>query len=115
MRIAEVDEYLSRLAEPMRSTLSAMRTMIHEIVPEADEVIGHGVPYFTLRGKKVCGIAVTKKHMLYFTHTSTVIRSVIAELQGYTFGKASIQFPISTPLPRPLLERLIAVRVNEIS
>lgn len=114
MRIREVDEYIASQPEPKRTTLSRMREMIHQLNPEVGEVMGHGVPYFTYRGKKLCGIAAAKNHMLFFTHTSTVIPAMLAELQGYSFGKASVQFPIDTPLPRELLERLVAVRGNEI-
>jgi uncharacterized protein YdhG (YjbR/CyaY superfamily) len=114
MRIREVDEYIASQPEPKRTTLSRMRDMIHQIIPEVGEVMSHGVPYFTYKGKKLCGIAAAKNHMLYFTHTSTILPAMLADLQGYSFGKASVQFPIDTPLPRELLERLVAVRVNEI-
>ena len=114
MRIAEVDAYIFAQPEPKRSTLSSMRDMIHAIVPGTVEVIGHGVPYFTILGKKYGGIAACKKHMLYFTQSSVVIHQSSDVLQGYTHGNASVQFPIDVPLERIVLERLIALRIREI-
>lgn len=114
MRIAEVDAYILAQPEPKRSTLSSMRDMMHAIVPGTVEVIGHGVPYFTFRGKKYGGIAACKKHMLYFTQSSAVILQSADVLQGFTHGNASVQFPIDEPLHRNVLERLIALRIGEI-
>jgi uncharacterized protein YdhG (YjbR/CyaY superfamily) len=114
MRILEVDAYILNQPEPKRSTLSSMRDMMHELVPGTVEVIGHGVPYFTLRGKKYGGIAACKKHMLYFTQSSAVIHLCADVLQGFTHGNASVQFPIDRPLERNVLERLITLRIGEI-
>ena len=114
MRIEEVDAYILAQPEPKRSTLSSMRDMMHELVPGTVEVIGHGVPYFTLRGKKYGGIAACKKHMLYFTQSSAVIHQSVDVLQGFTHGNASVQFPIDAPLDRIVLERLITLRLHEI-
>jgi uncharacterized protein YdhG (YjbR/CyaY superfamily) len=52
MSAAEVDEYLRGLEEPKRGTLETLRRTIHEIVPEAEEVISYGVPAFRLGGKR---------------------------------------------------------------
>ena len=114
MRIAEVDAYILAQPEPKRSTLNSMRDLLHELVPGTVEVIGHGVPYFTIRGKKYGGIAACKKHMLYFTQSSVVIHQSADVLQGYTHGNASVQFPVDVPLERIVLERLIALRIREI-
>jgi uncharacterized protein YdhG (YjbR/CyaY superfamily) len=39
MSAAEVDEYLSRLGQPERSTLSRLRRDILTVVPEAEQCI----------------------------------------------------------------------------
>ena len=114
MRIAEVDAYILAQPEPKRSTLGTMRDMMHAIVPGTVEIIGHGVPYFTIRGKKYGGIAACKKHMLYFTQSSAVIHQSADVLKGFTHGNASVQFPIDVPLERIVLERLITLRIREI-
>ena len=47
----EVDEYLSAVEEPKRSTLQALRRTILEMVPDAEQVISYRVPAFRVRGK----------------------------------------------------------------
>jgi uncharacterized protein YdhG (YjbR/CyaY superfamily) len=46
----EVDEYLRGVEEPKRTTLLELRSMILEIVPEAEEIISYGLPAFRAGG-----------------------------------------------------------------
>ncbi|MFM2308037.1 MAG: hypothetical protein RLY87_157 [Chloroflexota bacterium] len=114
MRSADVDAYIDAQPEPKRTTLQATRATIHEIVPQAQEIISHGVPMFTLNGKKFAGIAAFHKHLVYAPQSSTVLVQCADVLGGYVVSKASLQFPIDIPLPRVVLERLIAVRIAEL-
>ena len=114
MRIPEVDAYIAAEPEPKQSTLRAMRDMIHEIVPDASEVISHGVPMFVVRGKKFAGIVAFKKHLVYAPQSSTVLSQCADALTGYVVSKSSFQFAVDTPLPRALLAQLIAIRLTEI-
>ena len=114
MRMVEVDDYISAQPEPKRTTLMAVRNMIHEIVPEATEVISHGVPMFMIDGKKFAGLVAFKNHLVFAPQSSTVLSQCADVLVGYTVSKASFQFAINTPLPRALLERVIVVRLAEI-
>jgi uncharacterized protein YdhG (YjbR/CyaY superfamily) len=114
MRSAEVDAYIAAEPEPKRSTLQAVRDMIHDIVPDAQEVISYGVPMFVRRGTKFAGIAAFKKHLVYAPQSNTVLAQCLDVLDGYVVSKASLQFLVEQPLPRLVLERLIAVRLAEI-
>ena len=76
MRIPEVDAYIAAEPEPKQSTLRMMRDLIHEIVPDASEVISHGVPMFVVRGKKFAGIVAFKKHLVYAPQSSTGAQSM---------------------------------------
>jgi len=114
MRIPEVDAYIAAEPEPKQSTLRTMRDLIHEIVPDAGELISHGVPMFVVRGKKFAGIAAFKQHLVYAPQSNTVLSQCADALTGYVVSKGSFQFAVDTPLPRTLLERLIAIRLAEI-
>lgn len=113
MRSVEVDAYIAAEPEPKRTTLQFMRDMIHDIVPEAQEVTSRGVPMFVLKGKKFAAIAAFKNHLVYAPQSSTVLAQCADVLEGYVVSKASLQFSVDTPLPRAVLERLIAVRLAE--
>jgi len=110
----EIDEYLSTLDEPKRSTLEELRRTILEIVPDAEQCISYGMPAFKVRGKAVAGFAAFKTHLSYFPHSGSVLPALPEDVAGYAGSKGTLQFAVDTPLPRPLVEKLIAVRLSEL-
>ncbi len=111
---AEIDAYLAGLDEPKRSTLEALRQTIRDIVPEAEQCIAYGMPAFRLHGKVVAGFAAFTKHLSYLPHSGSVIPQLPAETAGYTTTAGTLHFPIDRPLPRELVEKLIAVRLRQV-
>ncbi len=114
MSEAEIDEYLAGLDEPKRSTLEDLRRTILAVVPDAEQCISYGMPAFKLRGKAVAGFAAFKDHLSYFPHSGTVLPELAEEVAGYGGSKGTLHFAVDTPLPRPLVEKLIAVRLGEL-
>jgi uncharacterized protein YdhG (YjbR/CyaY superfamily) len=110
----EVDQYLRGVQEPKRSTLQALRTTILEIVPEAEQVISYKIPAFRVDGRIVAGFAAFKDHLSYLPFSGSVLAQLGDELEGYGATKSALHFPVDQPLPRPLVEKLIAVRRQEI-
>ena len=113
MAAADVNEYLRRLEEPKRGTLQALRSTILEIVPEAEQVISYRVPAFRVSGKTVAGFAAFRDHLSYLPFSGSVLSQLAGELQGYTMTKSALHFAVDQPLPKALVEKLIAVRLEE--
>ena len=113
MSAEEVDEYLSGVEEPKRSTLQALRRMILEILPESEEGISYRVPAFRLDGTPVAGFAAFTDHLSYLPFSGSVLSQLADQLQGYTMTKSSLHFPVNRPLPKELVQKLIAVRLAE--
>jgi uncharacterized protein YdhG (YjbR/CyaY superfamily) len=109
-----IDGYLAGLDEPRRSTLQELRRTIASIVPDAEECISYGVPGFRFNGKMIAGFAAFKHHLSYLPHSGSVIAQLKDDLAGYASTPGSLHFSIDEPLPRALVEKLIAVRLNEI-
>jgi uncharacterized protein YdhG (YjbR/CyaY superfamily) len=110
----EVDDYLEGVDEPKRSTLEALRATILEIVPDAEQVISYRVPAFRVDGTIVAGFAAFREHLSYLPFSGSVLPKLAGELQGYTMTKSALHFPVDQPLPKPLVERLIAMRISEM-
>jgi len=110
----EIDAYLAGLDEPKRSTLQALRQTIREVVPEAEEGISYGMPAFRMHGRVVAGFAAFTNHLSYLPHSGSVLAELAGEVAGYTSTRGSLHFPIDTPLPKPLVERLISVRLSQV-
>jgi uncharacterized protein YdhG (YjbR/CyaY superfamily) len=113
MSSAEVDDYLADVAEPKRSTLQSLRQTILEVVPEAEEGISYRVPAFRVKGKVIAGFAAFKDHLSYLPHSGSVFPALRDEVAPYKTSTGALQFPIDSPLPKPLVERLVSVRVAQ--
>lgn len=113
MSVEEIDTYLAGIDEPKRSTLQALRQTILEIVPNAEQVISYKVPAFRVEGRIVAGFAAFKDHLSYLPFSGSVLPGLADELQGYTMTKSALHFPIDSPLPKPLVKKLIAAQMAE--
>jgi uncharacterized protein YdhG (YjbR/CyaY superfamily) len=109
----EIDEYLSTLDEPKRTTLGALRDTIVALVPEVEQGISYRVPAFRLEGKTIAGFAAFKNHLSYLPHSGSVITQLAEQTKGYTKTKGALHFAIDTPLPRALVKSLLDVRMTE--
>jgi uncharacterized protein YdhG (YjbR/CyaY superfamily) len=113
MSAVEIDEYLQRLDEPKRSTLSRLRRDILAVVPDAGQCLSYGVPGFKVEGKTIAGFAAFKNHLSYLPHSGSVFPELADELAGYQKSSGSLRFPVDQPLPPELVEKLIAVRLRQ--
>jgi uncharacterized protein YdhG (YjbR/CyaY superfamily) len=113
MSATDIHEYLDRLDEPKRSTLSQLRRDILAVVPDAEECISYAVPGFKVAGKTVAGFAAFKNHLSYLPHSGRVFPELAKELAGYEKSTGALRFPVDKPLPAELVEKLIAVRLRQ--
>ena len=114
MAKTEIDAYLAGLEEPKRSTLEKLRATILEVVPEAEQGMSYGVPAFKLGGKTVAGFAAHKAHLSYLPHSGSVVSELGDALAGYETSKGSLKFAVDAPLPKSVVEKLVAARLREL-
>jgi uncharacterized protein YdhG (YjbR/CyaY superfamily) len=65
-------------------------------------------------GKAIAGFAAFTIHLSYFPHSGTVLPELGEAVAGYKGSKGTLQFAVDTPLPRALVEQLIAVRLRQL-
>lgn len=114
MSAAEIDDYLGAVDEPKRHTLQMLRDTILEVVPDAEQGISYRVPAFRIGGKVVAGFAAFRDHLSYLPFSGSVLGALGDELGEYTMTKSALHFPVDRPLPKTLVRKLIAVRLEEI-
>ena len=114
MAAATVDDYLAGIPEVSRTALEGVRGVLRESVPDAVETISYGIPTVKLDGKMLLSYAAFAKHCSLFPASGDVMATLGGELAPYFVEKATLRFPPSAPIPRDLLERVIAVRVAEV-
>jgi uncharacterized protein YdhG (YjbR/CyaY superfamily) len=107
-----VDEYLTAIPEPARSTFNKIRAAIRSAVPQkATETISYGIPAFKYSGVLVW-FAAFSNHCSLFP-TASIIEAFKKELEGFTTSKGTIQFPVNKPLPTMLIKKLVKARVAQ--
>lgn len=109
----DIDRYLDGIEEPKRGTLEEMRRRILEIIPDAEQCLSYSVPAFKVEGKTVAGLAAFKNHLSYLPHSGSVLSVLAEETRGYSQTGGALHFPIDSPLPRPLIKQLLAVKMRQ--
>ncbi|HZD22377.1 MAG TPA: DUF1801 domain-containing protein [Acidimicrobiia bacterium] len=109
-----VDKYLDEAPEPQRSTLKRLREILREILPDAEETISYGMPAFKVQGKAIAGYASFKNHCSYFPHSGDVLPEHTDELELYEWSKGTLKFGVDEPLPKTLVEGLVATRLRQL-
>jgi uncharacterized protein YdhG (YjbR/CyaY superfamily) len=95
--------------------LEELRQTILEIVPDAEQCIAYGAPALKVDGKAVAGFAAFKNHLSYFPHSGSVLAELPDDVAPYVASKGTLQFGADAPLPKALVKKLIAVRMNELT
>jgi uncharacterized protein YdhG (YjbR/CyaY superfamily) len=105
-----IDEYLSRIPGPTRSTLRKVRAAIRSAVPpEATETISYRIPAFRYNGVLVWFAAFSGHWSLF--PTSSVFEEFKEELKAYSTSRGTIRFPLGKPPPIDLIRRIVKARV----
>ena len=81
-RDPRVDAYIAKSAEFARPILEHIRELIHEAIPDVEEDIKWGAPFFNHQGV-ICGIAAFKEHCAINMWKASLI---LGEKQGDSAG-----------------------------
>lgn len=108
-----VDDYINSFPEAVKQQLQALRQVIKEAAPEAEETVKYGMPTFTLNGNLVY-FAAWKEHIALYPATAAA-EAAIPELSAYKTGKGTFQFPLNQSLPLALIRKIVEFRVKEHS
>lgn len=106
-----IDEYIANFPRETQETLTVLRKTIGECAPEAGEKISYGIPTFTLQGNLV-HFAGYKNHIGFYPGSAGV-EEFKKDLAPYKCSKGTIQFPLHTPLPLPLIKKIVKFRVKK--
>lgn len=108
-----VEEYLTGVPGPARSTLNKLRAAIRSAVPpEATETISYRIPAFKYEGI-LLWFAAFSNHCSLFP-TAAVVEAFKDELKGFSTSKGTIHFPTDKPLPIALVKKLVKARVAQV-
>lgn len=107
--MTDVDRYLGQFDGEVRARLDTMRAIVREVVPEAVESIGYGMPAYKFHGKPLVYFAAFPHHIGFYA-TPNGHGAFKKEFAVYKQGKGSVQFPHTEPLPVDLVRKVVEFR-----
>ena len=108
-----VDEYHQAFSGEALDRLQAVRKIINEIVPDAEEAISYQIPCFKYKGYLIYYCAFPKHISLSHPYSEAFWEHFKPDLEGYKTSKSVIQIPMDKPLPEKLIKKIITFRKKE--
>lgn len=108
-----VDEYIGTFPDDVQRNLEAIRQVIKEAEPEAEEVISYQIPAYRYHGMLIFFSAHKKHYSISVPPPNAVFDVFQEQLTGYKISKSAIQFPMDMPVPLDLLGDIVRLRAKE--
>lgn len=102
-----VDDYIADSAVESRSTMETLRRLIKSTIPEVQESIKWGVPFYEHHGL-LAGFSVFKKHITFglaFVFDDNIRQQL--EQDGYTTGKKTVQIKFDQKIPSKIIKHIL--------
>ena len=115
MAKAHVTAHLSRLTPGQRKVLVDLRDHIAVKLPNSEQVIKYGIPTFLIEGVPVIGFDGYKSHNSIFPYSGSFNARLEKELERYEQTKGSIHFDLERSIPKPLINKILIEKINQIN
>lgn len=109
----DVDSYIANSAGEARPILNTIREIIKATIPEAEEKISYGVPFYKYHGELV-GFAAYKNHVS-FGYGAAVLQDEdrkMLEEKGYKLGKGTMQIKFGQEVPAAAIKRILEAKAE---
>src|SRR5439155_24664333 len=108
-----IEDYLAALPDEQRAALEKLRTTIRVAAPQATEKISYAMPAFQQDGRFLVSYAAFKDHCSLYPASTAVMEALGDELMPYFSGKGTLRFRVDDPIPTPLVQKIVRVRLQE--
>ena len=104
-----IDEYIKPFPPEVQERLEAIRKVIHQVAPSAQEAISYAIPTFVGTG---LGFAAYKHHIGMYP-VPALTADLRKRVAPYLAEKSTLQFPHNQPLPLALIRKVVAARIKQ--
>ncbi len=109
-----VDDYLAGLDAADRDAVEAIYAIAREIVPDAEQGKGYGMPALTYHGSPLLSVMRTKKHIGLYPFSPEAVDAGRPHLAGFDVEKGTVRFQPGTPPPDDAIRAMMAFRRDQI-
>jgi uncharacterized protein YdhG (YjbR/CyaY superfamily) len=114
MTPGNIDEYIAACSPEVQAILEKIRQTIANAAPGAEETLSYKMPAFKLGGGVLVYFAAFKKHVGLYPPVKGDA-SLQKACSIYAGEKGNLRFPLDRPIPYELVERIIKLRVRQLS
>jgi uncharacterized protein YdhG (YjbR/CyaY superfamily) len=109
-----IDDYLAELDDDSRAAVRHVYDIALEVVPDAEQGKGYGMPALIYRGKALLAVMRAKEHVGVYPFSPDAITAVAPDLEGFDLAKGTIRFQPEKPLPDAAIRALVERRREQI-
>jgi uncharacterized protein YdhG (YjbR/CyaY superfamily) len=106
---AEVDAYIAAAPRAAQPRLRALRKLVREVAPDAQERLSYGMPFYEFEGRLIY-FSAFKNHIGIYPVGEAEKHK---DLKPYLTGKGTYRFPLDQPMPLDLIKRVVQVRAAD--
>jgi uncharacterized protein YdhG (YjbR/CyaY superfamily) len=108
----DVDSYIAGSAIEARPILEELRKVIKSTIPNVEEKISWGVPFYRYHGA-LGGYAVHKNHVSFGCQSDLQSKDRrILESKGYETGKKTIQIKFDQKVPTTAIKQILRAKAK---
>lgn len=112
--MATIEEYLIGITPSQKAEFKQIRRIVHEVVPEAEEVISYGVPTFKYKSRPLLYFGAYKNHMSIYPASDMMIEEIGESLNAFRTSKGTFQFTSDNRIPDAMLKKIVQYRLGSI-
>lgn len=109
-----VDDYLLGLDPLSHEAVERVYAIAREIVPEAEQGLGYGMPALLYKGKPLLSVMRATAHIGVYPFSPGAVAAAADLLPGFDLAKGTIRFQPEKPLPDEAVRALVAFRRAQI-
>ncbi len=107
-----VDDYIGRFPDAAQRALQDVRRRIHATVPGAGEAIRYDMPTITVEGRSLVHFAGWSRHLSLYP-VPDGDPDFERDIAPFRSGKSTARFAYTAPIPGGLVERLVALLLQQ--
>ena len=113
-QVPEVDRYLEALEPERRAALTQLRSLVHDVVPDAVETLKYRMPTYEYGDHVLCAFASQKRYMSLYVDIE-LLEKHRQELERLDLGKSCIRFKRIEQLPLDTVRTILIETVAKLS
>lgn len=109
-----VDDYLEGLSPDDRAAVRRVYAIAREVVPDAEQGKGYGMPALVHNGKSLLSVMRAKNHIGVYPFSPAAIDAAADMLEGVDRDKGTVRFQPDAPLRDDAIRTMVAFRRDQI-